>query len=353
MGRSGLFVLTLGLLASAAVGAPMQDPASVTQLQADYRDAQARVRTLEADADFAKAAVEDLRNQPAPVVGADAPELARQRARLASLSAREALLAADVTDLRVQEARLLSGLQMMSREPPPPLLVPAGEALNTVRASILLKAAAPELRARVEALSDREADLVAQRRAAALEAEALFTADSARGDYRADRESRLARLEASAARAEAAARSARRDLEALATRLKALGATLPVEVTDAASNALPAGRRRLDLPVQGEPTARFGQGSTGWRWQGNRVVASAPAQARVAYAGELAGWDQVVVLDLGPGWRAVVAGLDELAVETGQSVQAGQRLGAGGDTGEVLFELRHDERPVDPAAWLE
>lgn len=348
-----LAILVVGFVAPAAIGAPAQDAASIAQLQAEYRDAQARLRALEADADFARAALTDLREQPAPVGDTDEPALAAQRARLATLSAREASLAADLTELRGQEARLLSGLQMMSREPPPPLLVPADQAINAVRASILMKAAAPEVRARVVALSQREVSLVEQRREAALAAEALFTADSARGDYRADRESRLARLEASAARAQAAARSARRDLEALATRLRALGGELPTEVVGSADNALPAGRRRLDLPVQGEPSARFGDGSTGWRWQGARIPVTAPAQARVAYAGELAGWGQVVVLDLGPGWRAVVAGLAEVSVEAGQSVQPGQRLGTGGETAEVLFELRHDERPVDPAAWLE
>ena len=346
-------VCVVGVLAPAAMGAPTQDTTSIAQLQADYRDAQARLRVLDADADFTKAALEDLRAQPAGGTDADDPALQVQRARLATLSAREALLAADLTELRGQEARLLSGLQMMSRAPPPPLLVPADQALNAVRASILLKAAAPEMRARVLALSDREADLVEQRREAALAAEALFTADSARGDHRADRESRLARLEASAARAEAAVGSARRDLAALAARLRALGGDIPTEVAGSAGNALPAGRRQLDLPVQGEPIARFGDGSTGWRWRGTRLPVTAPAEARVAYAGELVGWNQVVVLDLGPGWRAVVAGLDELSVEAGQSVQTGQRLGTGGDTGEVLFELRHDERPVDPAAWLE
>lgn len=343
----------LGLLAPVAVSAPAQDPASIAQLQGEYRDALARSRTLDADAAFAQAALEDLRKQPAPVSDSDAPALAAQRARLAALSAREAVLAADLTELRSQEARLLSGLQMMSREPPPPLLVPADQALNAVRASILMKAAAPEVRARVTAMSQREISLIEQRREAALAAEALFTADSARGDFRADRESRLARLEASSARADAAARTARRDLEALARRLRALGGEIPTEVVESAGNALPAGRRRLDLPVQGEPSARFGNGSTGWRWQGTHIAVTAPAEARVAYAGELAGWNQVVVLDLGPGWRAVVAGLGELSVEAGQSVQAGQRLGTGGDNGEVLFELRHDERPVDPATWLE
>ena len=81
-------------------------------------------------------------------------------------------------------------------------------------------------------------------------------------------------------------------------------------------------------------------------------MAGAPAAGRVAYAGPLAGWGQVVILDLGPGWRAVVAGLDDLTVAAGSRVEEGQALGRSGSDGEVYFELRRDERPIDPAPWL-
>ena len=78
----------------------------------------------------------------------------------------------------------------------------------------------------------------------------------------------------------------------------------------------------------------------------------APADAKVAYAGPLTGWGEVVILDLGPGWRAVVAGLDDLTVAVGARVEEGQALGRSGPDGEVYFELRRDERPIDPAPWL-
>jgi septal ring factor EnvC (AmiA/AmiB activator) len=72
----------------------------------------------------------------------------------------------------------------------------------------------------------------------------------------------------------------------------------------------------------------------------------------VAYAGPLSGWGHVVILDLGPGWRVVVSGLDEVSVDVGARVADGAVLGRTGEDGEVAFELRRDERPVDPAPWL-
>jgi len=40
-------------------------------------------------------------------------------------------------------------------------------------------------------------------------------------------------------------------------------------------------------------------------------------------------------------------------VDTGQRVADGQALGRTGEDGEAYFELRRDERPIDPAPWLQ
>ena len=69
-------------------------------------------------------------------------------------------------------------------------------------------------------------------------------------------------------------------------------------------------------------------------------------------AGPLEGWGQVVILDLGPGWRAVISNLEDLSVATGDPVADGQTLGRSAADGEIGFQLRRDERPIDPAPWL-
>ncbi|WP_292046752.1 murein hydrolase activator EnvC family protein, partial [Brevundimonas sp. UBA5718] len=89
-----------------------------------------------------------------------------------------------------------------------------------------------------------------------------------------------------------------------------------------------------------------------WRWRADRTTIKAPADAKVAYAGPLTGWGQVVVLDLGPGWRAVIAGLESVDVHGDARVADGQTLGRSGPDGDVYFELRRDERPIDPGPWL-
>lgn len=352
-----LLLLAAFALVALPVAAAAPQAGDVARLQAEFRDEQARARRLRAEADDAAAEIAGLERELASLrsaVSTDDAQIAAQRARLRELGAREAALVAQLSVARGRQARLLSALQMMSRKPPPPLLVPADKAIDTVRASILMRAVTPELQASARALSDRQVEIIRIRRLAALGSEQLFTTESARGDRRAEIEALTGRKTTLQATLRAEAQQAERAGRVLEARLRALGAAVPGPEADApvAVARLPAGRSTLTPPVAGPPSVRFGRGSNGWRWRANGVEAHAPAAGRVAYVGPLEGWGQVVILDLGPGWRAVVAGLEETSVETGARVADGQALGRSAADGEIVFELRRDERAVDPAPWL-
>lgn len=347
----------LAIVLTAVPVAAASPTGEVGRLQAEYRDEQARARRLRVEAAEATQEIAGLERELATLraaMTADDGLIAAQRARLRDLNDREAALVARLSQARGRQSRLLSALQMMSRKPPPPLLVPADKAVDAVRAAILMRAIAPDLQARARGLADQQAELQRVRRLAALNSEALFTAESAQGDRRAIIEARAARKTALQAVLRAEAKAAESATRALEARLRSLGAGVPVADAEAvvAVARLPAGRATLTAPVEGVPSIRFGRGSTGWRWRADRVEARAPAPGRVAYVGPLSGWGRVVILDLGPGWRAVVAGLEETTVETGARVTDGQTLGRSGADGEIWFELRRDERPVDPAPWL-
>lgn len=356
--RSLALLLLAGLIALPVAAAAPQEQGEVARLQAEFRDEQARARRLRTEADEAAAEIAGLERQLSRLtaaVSADDQLIIAQRTRLRELGQREAALVAKLSAARGRQARLLSALQMMSRKPPPPLLVPADEAVDAVRASILMRAIAPELQRRAKTLADEQSELTRVRRLAALNSEQLFTSESARGDRRGEMEALSARKAAlqSVLRSEAA--QAERASRALEARLNALGASTPAPEADAPTTVarLPAGRSRLTAPVEGAPSTRFGRGTNGWRWRADRQVARAPAAGQVAFAGPLSGWGQVVIVDLGPGWRAVIAGLEEVSVETGARVSDGQTLGRTGEDGEVWFELRRDERAIDPAPWLD
>jgi septal ring factor EnvC (AmiA/AmiB activator) len=356
--RRALILTVLGLIAAVpAVGQPA--PAGeVPRLQAEFRDEQARGRRLRAEAAEAAAEIIDLDRQLARLrttVDADDRQITAQRTRLRELADRETALTADLSRARSRQSHLLSALQLMSRRPPPPLLIPASRAVDTVRAAILLKAMAPELQARARVLADQQAEIGRVRRLAALSSERLFTVESAQGDRRAEIESLSAHKTALQTVLRTEAQQAERAAGLLEARIRSLGGVIPTAEPESADRTarLPAGRSRLTAPVSGSPSERFGSGSDGWRWRADRTGVSAPAAGRVAFAGPLDDWGQVVILDVGPGWRAVVAGLETLSVAAGDRVSDGQALGRSGEDGEVYFSLRRDERPVDPAPWLQ
>ena len=342
-------LIALGALPAAA---SVQD--DLRSLQAQYRDEQVRAQRLRADARDAQAEITALDRELATLrtsQTADDHQIASQRQRLNDLGRREAAIVAELARARDGQGRLLSGLQMMSRTPPPPLLIPADQAVDTVRAAILMKAMAPEMQRRAATFAGRQAEVQRIRRLAVLSSERLLTTESAQGDRRAEIEGLSARRTALLAVLRADAARAERAAAALETRIRNLGGA-PATVTDAPtpSTRLPGGRARLTAPVSGAPLSR--SGGAGVRWAAPSGTVAAPAVARVDHAGPLSGWGDVVILDLGGGWRAVVAGLDTLAVETGERVADGQALGSAERGGEVYFELRRDDRAVDPTPYL-
>ncbi|CAN5126751.1 murein hydrolase activator EnvC [soil metagenome] len=342
-------------------------------LQAEYRDELVRARRLRADATDAQTELAALERQLSTLrqaQSADDAQLTAQRARLAELGRQEAVLVAGLSKDRGLQGRLLSALQMMSRRPPPPLLIPADKAVDTVRAAILMRAMAPEMERRARVLADRQAEIARIRRLAVLSSERLLTTESAQGDRRGEIEDLTTRKAALLAVLRADADRSERAARVLEQRIRELGGVIraPDADTDAVATRLPGGRSRLSSPLPGAPDVAFGQGSggqgsggqgsggmssNGLRWRGGGRTVAAPASGVVDYAGPLSGWGQVIILDLGPGWRVVLAGLETVTVQPGSRVADGQALGKAAEDGEVYFELRREERPVDPAQWLQ
>jgi septal ring factor EnvC (AmiA/AmiB activator) len=350
-----MVVLMLGMVGpvSGQSGA-RPDPAVVAGIQARYRDAVIRTRRIEADVAALdrriSATVSRLERQP---VEGDAT-VVRQRRQLDDAGRLEARALEELALARGPLTRVLGALQTLTRHPPPPLVVPVEDAVDTVRAAVLMKALVVPLTQQVERADRRRAAVVAERRALALQSERLFVSESQTGDLQATLQSRLVSDRARRATLRAEAQRARREVEALEARLRAAGAPVPdVAVSQTPALRLPNGRDTLLAPVEGPPSTRFGKGSTGWQWQAAGQPVIAPLEAEVLHAGPLDGWGQVVILDAGPGWRVVLSGLATLDVATGDRVETGQRLGAGHARLPVVLELRREELAVDPSPWLD
>jgi septal ring factor EnvC (AmiA/AmiB activator) len=322
-------------------------------------------------------------------------EAARANAAAAALAARIEAAEADITAAQsrialierlsvAQRARLAAGqgslirltaaLQTMARRPPALALVQPGSLDEVVHVRALLASSLPAIRARTAGVRSEMARGEALRRQAA---EAVVQLGASREDLQQRRlalarfertqRSRSATLMQSAVqesdRALAFGEEARDLAElagtrafqaALARRLAALPGPAP---RPGDRPARPPAARYL-LPVEGRLVTGTGEISdSGVHARGLTfaapagVPAVAPRPGRIAFAGPVRGYGEVVILDHGGGWTTTVTDLTGLAVRRGDRVRAGQPLGrtAGG---ELDVELRKDGRPVPIASLL-
>jgi murein DD-endopeptidase MepM/ murein hydrolase activator NlpD len=103
-------------------------------------------------------------------------------------------------------------------------------------------------------------------------------------------------------------------------------------------------------------TSEFHQGVDLDAETGDDVYAA--ASGRVVYAGRQKGYGRIVIIDHGRDISTVYAHLSKTLVKQGERVEAGQRIGkvgvSGNATGSHLhFELRISGEAVDPLDYME
>ncbi|MFT3997209.1 MAG: peptidoglycan DD-metalloendopeptidase family protein [Asticcacaulis sp.] len=291
--------------------------------------------------------------------GASEKRAAIYRSRLETLSLLESDMTRRLGTLRNKQARLLSALQIYSRNPPPTIFVSSRKANDAVIAAIILKDITPELKKRAAVLSAQNRDLIRVRREAALQNEALFISESDVSEQqqrletlmteRADLEDQLLR-EADAIEA--------RNIELEARKRSLLGLPSLTPLRPAQGQGL-----NLQVPVVGERAGSYGETVDGQISRGLRLKTApgaqirSPGPGRIEYAGPLDGYGQVIILDVGGGYRVVMTGLGRVYVETGRTVGKGEPLGRTPNLTDrpTLFylELRRGENPVNPATGFD
>ena len=253
---------------------------------------------------------------------------ADDRARLERLNVRETVLTAEQGRNLNRLARLLTVLAQFRRDPPPALLVNPDDAVDAVRAAILVKAIAPDLQRRAKAYAAEAVQISRQRRLAAVASEALFTSDSRAAERRGE------------TTPPGAALALRQAVETPLTAPEPL--VMPARGTAS---------QRFGAPIPGGGRAN---GLTITTAKGARVAA--PGPGIVQYVGAVKGWGVILILRLPGGYHLVMAGLDRATVGIGQSVAAGAPVGQMPDgrqsPAELYLEVREGGAPVDPERWL-
>ncbi|MCJ2036692.1 peptidoglycan DD-metalloendopeptidase family protein [Methylobacterium sp. J-068] len=334
--------------------------------------------------------------------------MSRLEERLKTLGASEAALRRSLESRRGVIAEILAALQRMGRRPPPAVLVRPEDVLAVIRTSMLLGAVVPELRGEAETLagdlselvrlkgliaSDREGltgdlagwareqqrlnALIAARRTRQAEVESGLSAERTRtAELSVQAKSLkdlLDRMEGEVASARRAAEEARaaetREARATQERFAAASARDPARLSPKVRFVDTRGD--LPRPVSGTLLRGFNQpDGTGGASRGislatrPKAVVSSPADGWVSFAGQFRSYGRLLIINAGDGYYLLLAGMDQINVEVGQFVLAGEPVAAmgeggtgadsaGGDRGDpVLYvEFRKDGGSIDPEPW--
>ena len=123
-------------------------------------------------------------------------------------------------------------------------------------------------------------------------------------------------------------------------------------------------RGRLAWPLRGRIAERFGAAADGDRLGQGVLIAiaggsevHAVSHGRVVYADWLRGYGLLLIIDHGDGYLSLYGYNETLLKDVGDWVDAGEVVATSGDSGGrktagLYFELRHDGKPLDPAAWM-
>jgi len=304
-------------------------------------------------------------------------------------------------------ANVLAALERISLNPPPALIVDPSDALGSARSALLIAAIVPQLRARADAVT---ADLktLTDIKATALAEEATLKANySVLGEEQlriatlilARKEgvevmtSQLAAEEQEAIQLATRATTLKELIDSLSQRMATVSAAVeaaganvdgPVLAPDVIRTALantartepamPFGQARgyLTMPSNGVNVVDFGAGDGfGGISQGLSIVTRAEAQVVapsdgwVLYKGPYLNYGQIIILNTGQNYTALLAGLETVTVDIGQFVLMGEPLGtmgsrtigrtvttnAGASQPTLYIELRKDNEPIDPTGW--
>lgn len=329
--------------------------------------------------------------------------------RLQTLTASETAIRRSLEGRRGVIVEVFAALQRMGRRPPPAVLVRPEDMLEAVRASILLGAVLPELRAEAETLATDLAELVRlktaiaadrstlggeltalngeQQRLSALidarqkriaEAERSMGAEKEKAANLARQAGTLKelidRMEKEIAGAQRAADEARKAAEAQEKEARARFAQAAFQDPARLAPKIPfvEAKGLLPRPVSGEIVQEFGAsdgygGTTRGISITTRPKASivSPADGWVAFAGPFRSYGRLLIINAGGGYYLLLAGMDQINVNVGQFVLAGEPVATMGDTSlislaggaieknsPILYvEFRKDGGSIDPGPW--
>ena len=86
----------------------------------------------------------------------------------------------------------------------------------------------------------------------------------------------------------------------------------------------------------------------------NQAQVIAPFDGAVLFSGPFRGYGNLIIIEHGEGYLSLLAGMQNMDVDVGQMLLAGEPVGQMPANGEakLYVEIRKDNQPIDPLAWI-
>ena len=117
----------------------------------------------------------------------------------------------------------------------------------------------------------------------------------------------------------------------------------------------------LALPARGQIIVHYGEQKVkGVTSKGitiatrNNAQVIAPFDGSVIFAGPFRGYGNMIIVEHGEGFLSLMSGLDNIDVELGQMILAGEPVGQmpAQNNAELYVEIRKNNHPINPTAWF-
>jgi septal ring factor EnvC (AmiA/AmiB activator) len=366
-------LLTAGLLAQ---NTGSTDGAALRAAKRQAAMAQQRAEILRQEASSAEQTSDRLIAQRAALgaeIDAANAHIAAAGVRMSLIANRQKAQAGELGEAHEPLLRLNALLQRMTRQPTLLLFARPGDRRDYVHVRAAIASIEPIIAGRTAALRRQ---MAAQRELRAQEQIAMQALTGARKSLARRRQS-LASLEASSdgslsgeaaiefERAIGEGERARALIEDIDTNREsgqnaALLADYDGPVMASGRERQKAGKSVYSAPARGSLVAGYGElTTTGYRERGIRLRVApsarllAPAAGKITYAGRYRSYGNIIIIDHGGDWTTLLAFVEQLGVEKGDSVSQGDFIGAArSENPEIMIELRRNGRLVDIAAMI-
>lgn len=399
-----LSVLAALLLVQSQPSGLPPDPEEAARLEQEEREAQARADAIRQQAEDLADEIALMQQQLVDLgsrVSASENAALDTEAELERLAVEEAGIVDRLAADRETLIDLLAAIQRIESQTPPAVLAAPDDAAEAARAAALMAEVAPALRDRAEALS-RELDaLRAVRSEIEEQQDTLALTENRLASERRELEILIAERRAIEARrrneavalleSASSAGERARSIRSLIGELSRMAEVTPTlsprrlereagipeprlrpsrELVAARAPAVPLetlrfadARGRLRAPAAGDIVLGFDDVSEdGTRSEGifirtrPRAQVVSPFDARVEFAGPFNTYGGLLILNVGDDYYIVLAGMAVTYATVGQSVLAGEPVGAMPEqtqtAPELYLELRRNGVAIDPAPWL-